>query len=48
MLFCYLVLIVRDKITDASKCFGFVTFENPVDADDAVKGMDAQVIHYFH
>ncbi|XP_071838726.1 uncharacterized protein [Apostichopus japonicus] len=34
------VTIIKDKISNSSRGFGFITFESPDDADDAVKGMD--------
>ncbi|XP_046568876.1 RNA binding motif protein, X-linked-like-1 isoform X1 [Haliotis rubra] len=37
------VLIIRDKITNQSRGYGFITYENPLDAEDAVKGMDGEV-----
>ncbi|XP_071084865.1 RNA-binding motif protein, X chromosome-like isoform X2 [Haliotis cracherodii] len=37
------ILIIRDKITNQSRGYGFITYENPLDAEDAVKGMDGEV-----
>lgn len=41
--FCIVVTIIKDKISNSSRGFGFITFESPDDADDAVKGMDRTV-----
>lgn len=37
------VLIIRDKKSHLPRGYAFVTFENPLDADDAVKGIDGMV-----
>ncbi|GAB1605275.1 RNA-binding motif protein, X chromosome-like isoform X3 [Argonauta hians] len=34
------ILIIRDKESHKSRGYAFVTFENPLDAEDAVKGVD--------
>ncbi|KAJ8030928.1 RNA-binding motif protein, X chromosome [Holothuria leucospilota] len=39
------VQIIKDKVSGLSRGFGFVTYENPADADDAVKGMDGKEIN---
>lgn len=36
------VLLKRDQQTGRSRGFGFITYENPSDADDAVKSLDKQ------
>ena len=42
--FCwYLAMVIRDKVRQVSRGFGFVTYENPIDAEEAVKHMDAKV-----
>ena len=41
------VLVIRDKITSKSRGYGFVTFENPLDAEDAAKGMEGTVSWLF-
>lgn len=42
--FCwYVAMVIRDKVRQVSRGFGFVTYENPIDAEEAVKHMDAKV-----
>lgn len=36
-------MVIRDKMRQVSRGFGFVTYENPIDAEEAVKHMDAKV-----
>lgn len=38
-------MVIRDKVRQVSRGFGFVTYENPMDAEEAVKHMDAKEIH---
>ena len=37
------VLLKRDQQSNQSRGFGFITFENPADADEAVKQLDKTV-----
>ena len=36
-------MIIRDKVTQTSRGFGFITFENPTDAEEAIKAMNSKV-----
>ena len=36
-------MVIRDKVRQVSRGFGFVTYENPMDAEEAVKHMDGKV-----
>lgn len=36
-------MVIRDKVRQVSRGFGFVTYENPIDAEEAVKHMDSKV-----
>ncbi|PVD18589.1 hypothetical protein C0Q70_21139 [Pomacea canaliculata] len=36
------VLVIKDKVRKISRGFGFVTYENPIDAEDAVQKMDGK------
>ncbi|XP_076453797.1 uncharacterized protein LOC143288971 isoform X3 [Babylonia areolata] len=38
-------MVIRDKVRQVSRGFGFVTYENPMDAEEAVKHMDGKEIH---
>lgn len=38
-------MVIRDKMRGVSRGFGFVTYENPIDAEEAIKHMDAKEIH---
>ncbi|XP_043946578.1 cold-inducible RNA-binding protein B-like [Protopterus annectens] len=38
------VIVVKDRETQKSRGFGFVTFENPDDANDAREAMDGQTL----
>ena len=42
---CYFlaVLIIRDRVSNTSKGFGFIAFETDEDRDDAIKVMDKKV-----
>lgn len=35
--------MIKDKVRKISRGFGFVTYENPIDAEDAVQKMDGKV-----
>jgi len=39
------VHVARNRETNKSRGFGFVTFENPDDAKDALEGMNGKVSH---
>ncbi|XP_061171344.1 uncharacterized protein LOC133180907 [Saccostrea echinata] len=39
------VIVKRDKNTHQTRGYAFITFENPYDADDAIKEMDKKEIH---
>jgi len=43
----FAVLLKRDQQTNKSRGFGFITFENPSDADEAVKQLDKKVCFYW-
>ncbi|XP_078526614.1 cold-inducible RNA-binding protein B-like [Lissotriton helveticus] len=38
------VVVIKDRETQRSRGFGFVTFENQEDAKDALKGMDGKTL----
>jgi len=46
LLFHFSVLLKRDQQTNKSRGFGFITYENPADAKEAVKELDKQVDNY--
>lgn len=46
--FVFSVDVVRDRETQRSRGFGFVTFENPEDAKDAMAAMNGKVRVSFH
>lgn len=37
------VIVKRDKNTQQTRGYAFITFENPYDAEDAIKDMDKKV-----
>uniref|UniRef100_A0A8C0YJ37 RNA binding motif protein X-linked n=2 Tax=Cyprinus carpio TaxID=7962 RepID=A0A8C0YJ37_CYPCA len=39
------VLLMKDRETNKSRGFAFVTYENPGDAKDAAREMNGKVIH---
>ncbi|CAC5405398.1 RBMX [Mytilus coruscus] len=39
------VILIREKDTSQSRGYGFVTFENPLDAEDAVKDLDKKEVN---
>lgn len=41
--FSFAVHVARNRETNKSRGFGFVTFENPEDAKDAMEGMNGKV-----
>lgn len=41
--FLFIVHVARNRETNKSRGFGFVTFENPDDAKDALEGMNGKV-----
>lgn len=41
--FSFTVHVARNRETNRSRGFGFVTFENPEDAKDAMEGMNGKV-----
>lgn len=46
-MFVFPVLLIREKDTNQSRGYGFVTFENPIDSEDAVKALDNKVRKYY-
>lgn len=47
LVFAYSVLLMKDRDTNKSRGFAFVTFENPADAKDAAREMNGKVIYIF-
>lgn len=39
----FTVIVKRDKNTQQTRGYAFITFENPYDAEDAIKEMDKKV-----
>lgn len=42
-LLCILVVVIKDKETQRSRGFGFITFANPEHASDAMRAMNGEV-----
>lgn len=40
---CLIVLLMKDRETNKSRGFAFVTYENPGDAKDAVRELNGKV-----
>ena len=43
LVFLYVVLLMKDRETNKSRGFAFVTYENPGDAKDAAREMNGKV-----
>ena len=41
------VILMKDRETNKSRGFAFITFESPADAKDAAKDMNGKVKHFF-
>lgn len=40
---CITVILMKDRVTNKSRRFAFITFENSADAKDAAKDMNGKV-----